>query len=335
MVRIAFEVLLNPLQVFASMLGSFLVAMVMRVDILGVVGKGNRYSVERKKEVVVVDRLLVRTDLEEDEFWEEEDSEEELDYSDAVVWLKLEELRRKMTRERLEGVDVGGEKVEEGKKDEEEERERWRLLEEEEKRKEQVRKLAEKEASLLLEGDVVPPKNEKAIIRDLFMMLKRGGSDGGQKKSPLLRQEHSHKTVFNEVVRKFQLVEVRGKERHIEIHTFSNAVLELTNAIDALGGWLPVQSFIRTDIINNVRVSHTTNLQEGRLCTDDKSYKMWFLLATIVFCVGVGSLFLMQKVNRGCQKANTETLQEMVYTELDQNVDFYESGREALLWLKR
>jgi len=110
----------------------------------------------------------------------------------------------------------------------------------------EIRRKAELEAAELIDGDVIVA-NEREILSSILSSLRNG--DGNEEARSLPTRG------FDEVTGKFEMVEVRGPERFIELHTFSNAVLSFTLALNALGGWLPINGFVQNDIINNVRVS--------------------------------------------------------------------------------
>ncbi|KAJ8902330.1 hypothetical protein NDN08_006737 [Rhodosorus marinus] len=117
-------------------------------------------------------------------------------------------------------------------------------VDQEEERLAEIRRSAELEAAELIEGDVIVA-NEREILSSIISSLRNGDDNKEEQSLP------SH--GFDEVTGKFEVVEIRGPQRFIELHTFSNAVLSFTLALNALGGWLPINSFVQNDIINNVR----------------------------------------------------------------------------------
>mmetsp|Transcript_10296 Transcript_10296/g.31481 ORF Transcript_10296/g.31481 Transcript_10296/m.31481 type:complete len:373 (-) Transcript_10296:249-1367(-) len=260
---------LNPLQVLCTALGSLLLVLVLHMGRLMSEG-------EKSEDHDACLKPLVNRSEPVDEWVLDEEGHCELDESDAEV---CERLRRSSCSSG--DVEPVAEESEERSSEADEELERARAA---------IRKAAAEEAEKMLAGDVQSAKDEGAIVRDILFGLRLGGGDDGGSDG----QSEQPEDVFSQVVHKFSHIELRGPSKLVEIHTFSNAVLELTNALEALGGWLPVHSFVKNDIINNVR-----------------------------------------KVNRGCKRVEAETLQEMVSCELEKDVEYLESGREALLWLKR
>jgi len=170
----------------------------------------------------------------------EENLLDELDTTDedAVLLLKafLKEREIEDTENSLsnsEGLDSNG-------------KERDMGVDQEEERLAEVRRNAELEAAELIEGDVIV-SNEREILSSIFSSL-RNGDDGKDDQSQIL-PTHG----FDEVTAKFEAVEIRGPKQFIELHTFSNAVISFTLSLNALGSWLPINSFVQNDIINNVR----------------------------------------------------------------------------------